>query len=116
MTDKSIAERESVYNNLFGEPSIANHELLPFDPHIDIYVYSPETSQRPFYTIATSGMSNERMPNSQNIEFKRIELILYAKEPKQIYIDLLCRKGLVSYKIMMLCVIVLRTISRHCDQ
>lgn len=89
MTDKPITERESVYRNLFGEPSIANHELMPFDPHIDIYVYSPETSQRPFYTIATSGMSNERMPNSQNIEFKRIELILYAKEPKQIYIDLL---------------------------
>ncbi|MAX38540.1 MAG: hypothetical protein CME33_18455 [Gimesia sp.] len=30
--------------------------------------------------------------------------------------ELLCRKGLVSYKIMMLCVMVLKTISRHCDQ
>lgn len=89
MADKSKSERENVYGNIFGEPDIANHELMPFDPHVEIYIYSPETSQRPFYTIATSGLSNERMPNSQSIEFKRIELILYAKEPKKIYIDLL---------------------------
>ncbi len=88
-TTAFIRRREALYDELFGECEAVSHELMPIVPHIDVYVYRPGHAGRDFYTLITGGMSDLRMQAPRNASAPRAELIMYTREPKDIYIDLL---------------------------
>ncbi len=84
--------REAHYQNWFSDKNVyVWHEIIPFDPHIDIYVYPPSSELgRNFYTLVTSGMSDKRMylPKGISSKYARAEIIFYVSdgsvEPYQI--------------------------------
>jgi hypothetical protein len=84
------ARREAVYEQFFGEPQTVSHEILPLVPDIDVFVYPPGHAGRPFYTLATGGMSDMRMKLDRGIDrsYARREIILYCDMPDEQYIDL----------------------------
>jgi hypothetical protein len=84
------AEREAVYERVFGECSGVHHELIPQVPHIDVYDYGPQ-AKRWFHTLVTGGMSDVRMnvPRRARGAARRAELVLYADEPRDEYVNYL---------------------------
>ena len=84
------AERERVYEEMFGTIDEVNHEVIPFVPHIDLYRFAP-TEKRPFFTFITGGMSDVAMnaPAELGPAFRRVELVFYASEDKPEYLNLL---------------------------
>jgi len=96
-TDESTAEfgeaREKVYGQFFGGSPQAFHELLPFIPHIDVYTYGPSHSNRDFFTLVTSGMSDLEIAIPQDVRgvSRRVELIFYCSDPKEEYLETLRR-------------------------
>ncbi len=77
--------REAHYGKWLGDigTAIIWHEVLPVIPHVDIYVFSPsEKLNRNYYTLVTSGMSDEKMtlPNNADPQLARAELIFYIGE------------------------------------
>lgn len=83
--------REAVYRKLFGEADSVSHELVPQVPHIDVYT-AHRQSQDGSRTcvLATGGMSDLPMRAPRGAEaLRRVELILYCREPKPEYIDTL---------------------------
>ncbi len=84
------ALREEVYEAFFGEPETVSHELLPLVPHIDVFVYPPGHANRPFYTLASSGMSDVPMPLPEGLDrsHARREIILYCETPDDTAINL----------------------------
>jgi hypothetical protein len=81
--------RESYYEKWFGssEKNIIWHELVPLIPHIDIHVFPPsEESGRNYFTLITSGMSDERMslPEGKDKQYARAEIIFYVANDKAI--------------------------------
>jgi hypothetical protein len=59
------------------------HEVLPIIPHIDIHVFPPSLElKRNYFTLITSGMSDEKMtlPKSIDRQYARAELIFYLCE------------------------------------
>jgi len=85
------SEREQAYDRLFGTCEYVYHETIPLVPHVDVYIYGP--SKRPFYTLVTGGLSDLPMwvPHEVGSEGARAELVLYADEPKDEYLELLRR-------------------------
>jgi hypothetical protein len=72
--------REDHYARWFGPPSHVWHEVLPLIPHVDVQVHPPSPALgRDFFTLATSGMSDERMALDADTpaHHARAELILY---------------------------------------
>ena len=86
------AERERVYEEMFGEIGDVLHELVPLKPHVDVYRFPP-TERRPFFTFITGGMSDMAMhaPAELGSEFRRIELVFYAADDTPEYQELLRR-------------------------
>jgi len=86
--DGFVAERESVYQRLFGEPAGVSHEMLPQVPHIDVYTcYRRSKDGSSTCVLVTGGMSDAPMTTPDESNFpRRVELILYCKEPKPEYI------------------------------
>lgn len=82
-------DRDAVYKRFFGNNCTASHELLPLDPHIDVYTYKPRFLKRRFYTLVTSGMSDKPMAVPEGFSYRRVELILYVREPTDTCIRLL---------------------------
>ena len=84
-------QRETQYTALFGEVETVYHELLPFVPHIDVFIFKPGTRGRPFFTYVTSGMSDLPMtiPRTADPELAVAELIFYADEANNDYAELL---------------------------
>ncbi len=76
--------REAHYRRWFGEQEVTVwHEVVPAIPHIDVWVFPPsEQLQRSFYTLITSGMSDERMmlPPGIDKELARAEVVFYVAE------------------------------------
>jgi hypothetical protein len=76
--------REQYYDRWFGSSESARvwHELTPAVPHIDVYIYPPSTAQnRNFFTLVTSGMSDEMMHHPKDLEphlVSRAEIITYV--------------------------------------
>lgn len=87
--DDLLRRRETVYGQMFGQCSSVSHELLPRDPHIDVYIFEPDFAGRPFYTLVTGGMSDVAMKVPPGSPFTRVELVLYAAEPEETYIEFL---------------------------
>jgi hypothetical protein len=85
------AEREAVYDQLWGEPETIIHELIPFVPHVDVYVHPPGHAGRGYYTLVTGGMSDLPMtfPPGREPPQGRAELILYVREPREDHFELL---------------------------
>ena len=81
--------RERVYSQLFGECEGVSHELMPLVPHIDVYVYKPN-SERPFYTLISGGMSDLPMNLNKDVDPKcaRAEVVLYVVKPEERFIEL----------------------------
>lgn len=75
-----VAEREQFYGRFFGECQHVIHELLPLIPHIDIYVYPPQ-SKRDFYTLITGGMSDCPMKTPQGVPVEGQRIELYMRVP-----------------------------------
>lgn len=85
--------REATYEKLFGKAQEVFHEIVPFIPHIDIYVYPPGHKGRSFFTLVTGGMSDIEMTLPANAigAASRIELIFYCEEPKKEYMEVIRR-------------------------
>jgi len=83
-----IQAREELYHAFFGRKSTVMHELQPLAPHVDVYIFEPE-GPRTFFTLVTGGMSDIPMNAPENVDIRRAELILYAKEPKERYVELM---------------------------
>lgn len=83
-------QRERAYQELFGEPDIVFHELIPFIPHVDVYRFPP-SENRNYFTFVTAGMSTVPMtvPASVGRECRRVELAFYAAESKKEYAAML---------------------------
>lgn len=61
----------------FGECAGVFHEILSLNVHIDLYLYKP-TSERPYTTIFTIGMSDQPLKTPEGAEiFQYIELFMY---------------------------------------
>jgi hypothetical protein len=86
-------KRDEVYTKLFGKAENVSHELAVMFPHIDVYIYPPRRSGRPFYTLVTGGMSDipMQLPEDADRSYARREIILYCEKPDD---DLI---GLVRY-------------------
>jgi hypothetical protein len=59
--------------------------------HIDMYQFAP-TAERPYWTLITSGMSNERQFEPDDCEehmSPRAEILMYAREPQSWMFDAL---------------------------
>jgi hypothetical protein len=87
------AAREKVYAKFFGSKWTVDREDEPDGPPIDVYVFEPgedgRGKERDFYTLVTSGMSDERMRVRKGVPFRRGELILYVADPTELHIGLL---------------------------
>lgn len=61
---------------MLGEDYSVFHELISDELHIDVYCWEP-TQERPFWTLATSGMNEYRMqmPAGRE-EYNRAELVM----------------------------------------
>jgi hypothetical protein len=76
--------REKHYKYWLGdlENILVWHEVLPVIPHIDICVFPlSKELNRKFFTLITSGMSDEKMslPKNMDAQNARAELIFYIK-------------------------------------
>jgi hypothetical protein len=87
------AERERVYEELFGERWTLNRAEAGQGPPIDVYTFKPgEDSrgyERDFYTLVTSGMSDAPMRVPDSAPFSRAELVLYVDNPTDEHVALL---------------------------
>jgi len=60
MDNQLIQAVSSHIERFIGKPANVLHELIPDDVHVDIHIVEP-TEKRPFYTLVTSGMSEQPM-------------------------------------------------------
>lgn len=77
--------RENHYREWFGDSKdiFVWHEVLPLVPHIDIHVFPPSAELgRNYYTLITSGMSDEKMalPKGIDSQYARAELVFYVAD------------------------------------
>jgi hypothetical protein len=75
--------REKHYRKWLGDAEniLVWHEVLPTVPHVDIHVFPPSKALgRDYYTLITSGMSDERMmlPKGVDKQHARAEIIFYV--------------------------------------
>lgn len=83
--------REKYYEKYFGKIDGVFHEILPLDPHIDVYSFAPQ-KERSYRVSISSGMSDKpmKLPAKVPTEWSRTEMILlsaessYKKDPKYI--------------------------------
>jgi len=83
--DTFLRPREEHYQRFFG-PITRDimHSTDVRAVHVDIYQFEP-TPERPFWTLITSGMSNERQIELEDCEdgmAPRAEILMYAAEPQ----------------------------------
>lgn len=73
--------RDDYYHNYFGESEGVYHEIIPLDPHIDVFMFPP-TDKRPFRTLISSGMSDKAMnvPAKVSQELRYAEILFLIKE------------------------------------
>ncbi len=83
--DGFLEARESHYQQFFGalkHPVMHSTDLKPV--HIDIYQFEP-TSGRPFWTLISGGMSNDRQIEPVDCDERmstRAEIMMYVQEPQ----------------------------------
>lgn len=77
--------RERHYKKWLGESEniLVWQEIMPVIPHVDIHVFPPlKELDRNFYTLITSGMSDEKMTLPKKIDGQnaRAELVFYVSD------------------------------------
>jgi len=83
--DGFLEAREGHYERFFGpitQPIMHSTDVKPV--HIDIYQFEP-TRDRPFWTLISSGMSNERQiepDDCADYMSPRAEILLYVPKPQ----------------------------------
>jgi hypothetical protein len=88
------AQREAVYDSMFGEAGEVYHEVFPAVPHIDVYIYPAKEGRKPC-TLVTGGMSDVPMNLPAKVRAaklapaRRVELIFYCTEARKEYLDTL---------------------------
>jgi hypothetical protein len=93
----SILNREELYAKYFGNDFEVSHELMPEDPHIDVYTFKP-TPKRNFYTIITGGMSDYPMPITEGDFPPRSEMLTYCTEANEEIAGLLRYLAAIPYR------------------
>lgn len=83
--DAFLLPRQRHYERFFGPITQALMHSTDGKPiHIDIYQFEP-TPERPFWTLVTSGMSNERQIEPDDCEGQmssRAEILMYVSQPQ----------------------------------
>jgi hypothetical protein len=83
--DGYLKARERHYERFFGRMTQKiMHSTDVKAVHIDIYQFEP-TKERPYWTLITSGMSNERQAEPEDCAehmSPRAEILMYAREPQ----------------------------------
>jgi hypothetical protein len=85
---KFTEQREAVYQELWGEAESVSHELLPLEPHIDVFLYREEFEERTFFRLVTAGMSDlpMQLPDGEQV---RAELVMYVPKIEESYVEML---------------------------
>jgi hypothetical protein len=83
--EENHARRIQAYSTVLGIPNerLFDNSRQPDQPQVDVLVFPPVPA-RSFFTLITSGMSDEPMYVDDNSP-SRAEIILYAAEPKEEY-------------------------------
>lgn len=82
-------EREAAYIRVFGPIGQVYHEIVPSAHHIDVYSFARSDGERPFYTLATGGMSDAAQSNVSDPVMARVELILHTRQATPTLAELL---------------------------
>jgi hypothetical protein len=81
MAETSIAARRHEFlNDNFGQPSVLIHTAPPGSPGLDLAVWSPQARGLPYVTVATDGLSEQRLPAEKappDWACERAELVMY---------------------------------------
>lgn len=90
----NAVRRERVYKSFFGKKFTVDRDTDPDGPPIDVHVFEPghedeKCGVRDFYTLVTSGLSDERMRVPETVDFRRAELVLYVEEPRDEHVEML---------------------------
>ena len=84
-TSELMQAREAHYQSHFGPIELSvMHSKNRQDPQIDVYQFAP-TEERPYWTLITGGMSDDRQPALANVKddsCPRAEIMLYVHEPQ----------------------------------
>lgn len=92
--DTFLLPRQRHYERFFGPVTQAVMHSTDVKPvHIDIYQFEP-TPERPFWTLVTSGMSNERQIEPDEPVSYRTEILMYVSKPQEWMFSVL--KGLAE--------------------
>lgn len=83
------AEREAAYTRIFGPVEHVHHEVGPSAQHIDVYVFARSDGERPFWTLATGGMSDRAQPTASDPVMQRLELVLHTRNATPALAELL---------------------------
>jgi hypothetical protein len=85
------AARASIYRRLFGPALEVIEGSEDESPRIDLHVFGPGHAGREFYTVVTSGMSDEPMiaPDEFAREVRRAEIVIYVDQPGDSIFELL---------------------------
>ncbi|MFB3429305.1 MAG: suppressor of fused domain protein [Phycisphaerales bacterium] len=84
-TEKYREQREAHYERLFGPMhEYVFHSTDIKQVHIDVYQFPP-TKDRPYWTLITGGMSDERqlLLEPDTHRSPRAEIIMYVREPRR---------------------------------
>lgn len=76
--EKSLPSRSSIVRHIeqhVGKIDLVWTELVPLNGHIDIHIVRP-TTEKPHFTLVTSGMSDHAMSSLNGSDGKYIELVL----------------------------------------
>ena len=89
--DRHAMVRDPHYEEVFGPVSSVIHEAKQHVPHIDVYIFTPETSGRDCVTMVTSGMSDIEMPTPATLgnSCSRTELVFYSRDVRLEYANML---------------------------
>lgn len=78
---KDMVTREEYYEKNLGKIENVFHEIIPLDPHIDVYSIAPNDKHN-YRILVTSGMSDQQMntPEGFPAKYGRTEIIFPVKE------------------------------------
>lgn len=87
------AVRQKIYPSYFGPKFKVVRDASGEKPAIDVVIFEPGTSkrgtERDYYCLVTSGMSDKPMRIPDGATFARAELLLYVEKPTDIHINVL---------------------------
>jgi len=99
--DTFLRPREEHYQQFFGPiTQDIMHSTDSQEVHIDIYQFEP-TPERPFWTLITSGMSNQRQLEPKDCDehiLPRTEILMYVSKPQGWMFSVLKRLAEMPFK------------------